>query len=88
VNGVLLGVLVYVLLQLGVGLVVSRGVRSEADYLVAGRRIGLGLATCSMFATWFGAGSCVGAAGKFYRDGLAGGATDPCGYTVVLLLMG
>jgi SSS family transporter len=88
VNGVLIGVLVYVVLQLLVGVVVSRGIRSEADYLVAGRRIGLGLATFSMFATWFGAESCVSAAGKFYAEGLAGGATDPFGYSLALFLMG
>lgn len=87
-NAVLIGVLVYVALQLLVGMLVARGIRSEADYLVAGRRIGLGLATFSMFATWFGAETCIGAAGKFYEEGFAGGTTDPFGYAVALLLMG
>ncbi|HEY2953310.1 MAG TPA: sodium:solute symporter family protein, partial [Verrucomicrobiae bacterium] len=87
-NAVLFGVLVYVVLQLIVGVLVSRGIRSEADYLVAGRRIGLGLATFSMFATWFGAETCVGAAGKFYKEGLAGGTTDPFGYAVALFIVG
>jgi Na+/proline symporter len=86
-NGVMIGVVVYVLLQLVVGVAVSRKVRSESDYLIAGRRIGLGLAAFSMFATWFGAESCVGAAGKFYESGLAGGATDPFGYALALFLM-
>ena len=87
-NTVLIGLLVYVVLQLLVGMLVSRGIRSEADYLVAGRRIGLGLATFSMFATWFGAETCIGAAGKFYEEGFAGGTTDPFGYAIALLLMG
>ena len=87
-NSVLIGVLVYVLLQLAVGVLVSRRIRSESDYLVAGRNIGLGLATFSMFATWFGAETCVDAAGKFYAQGLAGGATDPFGYTLALVIMG
>lgn len=87
-NGVLLAVFLYVLAQLVVGLLVSRGVRSEADYLVAGRRVGLGLATFSIFATWFGAESCVTAAGKFHADGLLGGITDPFGYGLALVLLG
>jgi SSS family transporter len=87
-NAVLIGVLVYVVLQLIVGVLVSRGIRSESDYLVAGRRIGLGLATFSMFATWFGAETCVGAAGRFYADGMAGGARDPFGYAIALFVVG
>ena len=87
-NAVLLGVLIYVILQLLVGVLVSRKVRSESDYLVAGRRLGLGLATFSMFATWFGAETCVGAAGRFYEEGLPGGARDPFGYALALFVMG
>jgi SSS family transporter len=87
-NWVFFGVLVYVVLQLLVGLLVSRGIRSESDYLIAGRRIGLGLATFSMFATWFGAETCIGAAGKFYTEGFVGGTTDPFGYAAALIVMG
>jgi SSS family transporter len=88
VNGVLIGVIAYVVVQLIVGLLVSRRIRSESDYLIAGRKIGLGLATFSMFATWFGAETCIGAAGKFYEQGLAGGVTDPFGYALTLFIMG
>lgn len=87
-NAVLGGVLVYVVVQLLVGIVVSRRVKSEADYLIAGRRVGLGLAAFSMFATWFGAETCVGAAGMFYEDGFAGGVSDPFGYALALFLVG
>ncbi|MEW6306298.1 MAG: sodium:solute symporter family protein [Verrucomicrobiota bacterium] len=87
-NAVLVGVLVYIVVQLIIGVVVSRRINTEADYLIAGRSIGLGLATFSMFATWFGAETCIGAAGKFYEKGLAGGTTDPFGYTLALLLVG
>lgn len=83
-----IGVLVYILLQLLLGVLVSRRIRSESDYLIAGRRIGFGLATFSMFATWFGAETCIGAAGKLYEQGLSGGATDPFGYALALLIMG
>lgn len=85
---ILLGILGYVLAQLAIGVVVARGIKSEADYLLAGRRLGPGLATFSVFATWFGAETCIGAAGAIYEDGLAGGYADPFGYAACLFLMG
>lgn len=85
---VLIGILGYVLLQLLVGVLVSRRIASEADYLLAGRRLGLGLGTFTVFATWFGAETCIGAAGSVYASGLAGGIADPFGYAFCLILMG
>lgn len=87
-NTILIGVLAYVVLQLAIGVWVSRRVRDEADYLLAGRSFGLGLAAFSIFATWFGAEACIGAAGRIYGEGLSGGAADPFGYAACLLLMG
>lgn len=87
-NTVLLGVLVYVAAQILLSVVVARGIRDEDDYLLAGRRIGYGLATFSFFATWFGAETCLGAAGAVYQRGLSGTAADPFGYGGCLLLMG
>ena len=87
-NLVLVGIGVYVVLQLVIGFLASRRIKSETDYLIAGRRIGLGLATFSMFATWFGAETCIGAAGMFYEDGLAGGVSDPFGYALALFIVG
>lgn len=87
-NLVLAGVLGYVVLQLGIGAYVSRRIRSEDDYLVAGRSLGYGLSTFTVFATWFGAETCIGAAGAIYADGLSGASADPFGYGVCLILMG
>lgn len=80
--------LLYVALQLGVGVVVSRKVRSEDDYLVAGRRLGPVMSTASVFATWFGAETCIGAAGQVYEHGLGAVSADPFGYGLCLVLMG
>lgn len=82
------GVAVYVLLQLAIGLWVARRVRSQEDYLLAGRSLGLGLASFTIFATWFGAETCVGAAGQIFEHGLTGGGAEPFGYALCLLLMG
>jgi Na+/proline symporter len=83
-----LGILGYVLVQLLIGMWVSRRIKSESDYLLAGRRLGPGLAVFTVFATWFGAETVVGAAGSVYQGGLSGGAADPFGYAACLLLMG
>ena len=87
-NLVVLGVLCYIVAQLGVAFAVSRSVRTEEDYLVAGRRLGYGLTTFTVFATWFGAETCIGSAGAVYTDGLEGGTSDPFGYAGCLLLAG
>ena len=87
-NAVVWGIGLYILAQLGVGFLVSRFVRSEEDYILAGRRLGYGLATFTIFATWFGAETCIGAAGAIYEDGLDGGSADPFGYGLCLVLMG
>ncbi len=87
-NPLLTGILVYVLLQLAVGWWVARRIRNESDYLLAGRSLGPGLATFSFFATWFGAESCLNSSGQVYADGLSGGAAEPFGYGLCILLLG
>ena len=78
----------YLLLQLGIGVWVSRRITSENDYLIAGRRLGYGLATFSIFATWFGSETVVGSAGTAYRDGVSLASAEPFGYGLCLILMG
>lgn len=87
-NIVTLCVLFYIVLQLVLAFLVSRRIQNEDDYLLAGRSLGYGLSTFTIFATWFGAETCLGAAGVTYRHGMAGNAADPFGYTLCLVLMG
>ncbi|MGJ0485654.1 MAG: sodium:solute symporter family transporter [Methylomicrobium sp.] len=87
-NTVLIGIIVYILLQLLVGVYCSRKIASESDYLLAGRSLGIGMGSLSVFATWFGAETCIGAAGSVYENGLSGATVDPFGYTLCLVLMG
>jgi Na+/proline symporter len=87
-NSVLAATLLYVLAQLAIGFAVSRRVKTEEDYLLGGRRFGYPLAIFSTFATWFGAETCIGAAGAMYAQGLSGSSADPFGYGLCLLLMG
>lgn len=85
---VLFSVMAYVLLQLAVCFFVTRRIHSESDYLLAGRSLGPGLAMMTIFATWFGAETCIGAAGAIYEEGLAGSRADPFGYAMCILIMG
>jgi SSS family solute:Na+ symporter len=87
-NWLLVGIIGYLAIQLAVGIVVSRRIRTETDYILAGRSLGVGLAAFSIFATWFGAESIQGAAGSLYTDGLSGGSADPFGYVACILLVG
>lgn len=84
----LIAVAAFMLLQFGIGLWVSRRIHTEDDYLLAGRRLGYPLATFSIFATWFGAETVVGAAGVTYEDGVSLSSAEPFGYGLCLVLMG
>jgi Na+/proline symporter len=88
-NATLFAISLYVLAQLGIGAwVAARRVRTEEDYLIAGRKLGYGLGIFTIFATWFGAETCIGAAGAIYEAGISGGSADPFGYGVCLLVFG
>ena len=84
----LLAIAIYLALQFGIGVYVSRRIHSESDYLIAGRSLGYLLATFSIFATWFGAETVVGSAGLAYGEGVSIGSAEPFGYGLCLLLMG
>lgn len=87
-NPVLVGVLCYVLLQFAIGAWVARRIVTERDYINAGRKIGIIIASFSVFATWFGAEVIVGAAGTVYAEGLPGATIDPFGYAAALVVVG
>lgn len=70
-NAFLLGLLIYGLLLIGIGLLLSKRVQGILDFFVAGRRLGPGLLFATLLAANIGAGSTVGAAGLGYRLGLS-----------------
>jgi len=85
---ILLAIAAYMAVQFGIGVWVARRIQSESDYLLAGRGLGLWLATFSIYATWFGAETIVGSAGRAYRDGVSFGSAEPFGYGLCIALMG
>ncbi|MBL8557829.1 MAG: hypothetical protein JNM47_03865 [Hyphomonadaceae bacterium] len=78
----------YVAAQIAIGLYFARNVRSETDYYLAGRRIGWLPIALSLFATWFGAETVMGASAAIASDGLAGARAEPFGYAITLVAMG
>lgn len=85
-TGIVLGL--FLAFQIGLGVFASRRNSSVEQYFVAGRKLGLPLVAMSLFATWFGAETCLGAAGAVYERGLAGGRAEPFGYALCLILAG
>lgn len=84
----LIGILVYILIQLLFGVWISKRINTEADYFIGGRQMGAVITIFTVFATWFGAETCMGTAGRVFESGLSGAHVDPFGYTTCLLLMG
>lgn len=81
-------VLGYLGLQVLIGLWLSRRISDSSAFFQAGRSLGLPLVAFSLFATWFGAETCIGSSGAVYAQGLSGSRADPIGYGLCLLLMG
>lgn len=65
-----------------------RRIESFSDYLVAGRRLGVGLASAGLLATWFGAGTLLASAEEVRDTGLRAAALEPVGPGICLLLVG
>lgn len=64
---ILLGVGIYMLIMTLIGFYASRGTQSLTDFVVAGRKMPLWLCSISIFATWFGSGTMMGAATAAYE---------------------
>lgn len=85
-NGLFIAV--YLVIQILIGVWISRKIKSESDYFLGGRNVSLFLVAFSLFATWFGAETCMGSSGAVYARGLSGSRADPFGFSICLLLMG
>ncbi len=86
-GGLWVAVVLYFFVSLAISWWASKRVAGEADYLVAGRSLGLVLVSGSLFATWFGAETIMGSGAAIAEEGLAGGRADPFGYTICLIGM-
>lgn len=81
-------VVIYILLTLAIGIYSARKVKSSSDFILAGRRLPLFMATATVFATWFGSETILGASSRFAEEGILGVIEDPFGASLCLLLVG
>ena len=85
---VIIGLAIYMAILLFIGWYASKRVTDEADFLVAGRRLGFILSVGALVATWYGAGTTMGSAGNAYLFGNQGVLFDPYGAALCLIIVG
>ena len=64
-------ILIYLLILIGVGAIRSRSVKTQTDFMVAGRRLPAAVLVGTLLATWIGSGSIIAGAGLSYNKGFA-----------------
>jgi SSS family solute:Na+ symporter len=70
-DGYLAVVILYVVALLGVGVYKSRSVKTQDDFMVAGRKTPTWLLVGTLVCTWIGSGSLFGGAGLAFRMGFS-----------------
>ncbi|MGV3540394.1 MAG: sodium:solute symporter family protein [Rufibacter sp.] len=81
-------VLLYLVLNVLIGLWAARRVHTTSDFMLAGRALPLPMATAVVFATWFGSETILGASAEVAEDGLIGMVEGPLGAALCLVLVG
>ncbi len=81
-------IIAYLVLTLVIGILASRLVKNSGDFILAGRKLPLIIATTTVFATWFGSETVMGASGEFATGGLLAVIEDPFGAALCLILVG
>ncbi|MBI4418118.1 MAG: sodium:solute symporter family protein [Ignavibacteriales bacterium] len=67
----LIGVIVYLLILGGIGVYSSRSVKTQDDFMVAGRKTSALFLAGTLVCTWVGSGSLFGGAGLAFRSGIS-----------------
>jgi len=89
-NSTALGIalLAFLVAMFAIGFWSQGRIRSTEDYLVAGRRLPLSLATATLFATWFGAGTLLTSTDEVRMEGLRAAGLEPIGTGLCLVAAG
>ncbi|MEQ8763741.1 MAG: sodium:solute symporter [Planctomycetota bacterium] len=78
----------YLVVILGLSFWVRSRIHDAEDYIVAGRRLPFSLATGTLLATWFGAGTLLATTNEVHRDGIGSTLLEPYGPGLCLILTG
>ena len=81
-------IMIYLIITLGIGIFSAKLVKTSNDFMLAGRRLSIALCAPSMFSTWYGSETIIGASSEFIEHGLLGVMEDPFGTTLCFLLIG
>ncbi len=81
-------VLLYLVLMIPISFYASRFVKNSADYVLAGRNLPFYMAMATVFATWLGSDSILGASSKMAEGGFLNVMADPFGAGLCLILIG
>jgi solute:Na+ symporter, SSS family len=81
-------VILFLFINLLVGVAAVRYVKTSGDFMLAGRRLPLSMATFTVFATWFGSETLFGASAAFSDGGFLAVIEDPFGGMLCLVLVG
>jgi SSS family solute:Na+ symporter len=85
---IFVGVGIYLVIMLVIGILASRKADSSENFIVAGRNMPLWIGSATIMATWFGGGTMMGGAGASYERGLLGVIADPFGGALCLFIIG
>jgi len=64
-------IIVYLLALISVGAVLGKRVKTQDDFMVAGRRLSAKILVGTLLATWIGSGSIIAGAGLAYEKGMS-----------------
>jgi len=85
---IFVGVGIYIVLMIAIGVYASGRTHTVTEFIVAGRGLPVWLCSTTIVATWFGGGTMMGASGAAYDNGMLGVIADPLGASLALLLFG
>ena len=85
---ILVGVSIYLLAMLVIGISVARRAGTQDDFIVAGGKLPLWICVPTIIATWFGGGIMLGAAGTGYQGGFLASISSPFGSSLTMILVG
>lgn len=85
---IFVGVAIYFVIMLYIGVRASKKSDSAENFIVAGRGMPIWIGSATLIATWFGGSTMMGAAGASYERGLLGVIADPFGGALCLFLVG
>lgn len=81
-------VLLYLVLMVPISFYASKFVKNTNDYVLAGRNLPLYMALATVFATWLGSDSILGASAYMAQGGLLEVIADPFGAGLCLVIIG